>query len=179
MHKIHRIISSCTCVKYYPGLCSLFIQSVVSNDSVCGQWRPRSDCANAQADLGLHCPHMPQRHVFAWRGPDSFRLKSYPTVARILSLVLNCKYLIYLFIGICCDRCLCLNCIDGRLSIFTFLIIKKSDFVQVFHKMGQVMWKCALEHAKNAQNQIILCVHKVSSEPLLSIHTFWSIQWFC
>ena len=29
---------------------------VVSNDSVCGQQRPWSDCADAQSDLGLSCP---------------------------------------------------------------------------------------------------------------------------
>ena len=23
---------------------------------ICGQWRPRSDCASAQSDQGLHCP---------------------------------------------------------------------------------------------------------------------------
>ena len=39
---------------------SPFIHSVVSNDSVSGQWRPWSDCADAQADLGLRCPHMPE-----------------------------------------------------------------------------------------------------------------------
>ena len=51
--------SSCACAKY-PGLCYLFIHSVVSNDSVSGQWRPWSDCADAQSDLGPHCPHMPE-----------------------------------------------------------------------------------------------------------------------
>ena len=44
----------------HPGLCSPFIHSVVSNDSVSGQWRPWSDCADAQADLGLRCPHTPK-----------------------------------------------------------------------------------------------------------------------
>ena len=34
--------------------------SVLYNDSVSGQWRPWSDCAAAQADLGLCCPRMPQ-----------------------------------------------------------------------------------------------------------------------
>ena len=34
--------------------------SKVSNDSVCGQWRPWSDCASAQSDLGPRCPHMNQ-----------------------------------------------------------------------------------------------------------------------
>ena len=37
-----------------------FIHFVVSNDSVCGERRPRSDCADAQADLGLRSPHMPE-----------------------------------------------------------------------------------------------------------------------
>ena len=50
----------CECAKYYLGLCSLLLHSVVSNDSVSGQGVPRSDCADAQADLGLHCPHMPK-----------------------------------------------------------------------------------------------------------------------
>ena len=57
--------SSCACVKYYPGLWSPFIHSVVSNDSVSGQWRLWSDCADAQADLGLRCTHIPE---------DTFRL---------------------------------------------------------------------------------------------------------
>ena len=33
---------------------------VVSNVSVSGEWWPWSVCVDAQADLGLHCPHMPQ-----------------------------------------------------------------------------------------------------------------------
>ena len=50
--------SSCPCAKYHPGLCSPFIHIVVSNNSVSGQWRPWSDCADAQADLGLRTPYM-------------------------------------------------------------------------------------------------------------------------
>ena len=34
------------------------IHVIVTNDSVSGQRRPCSDCADAQADLGLSCPHM-------------------------------------------------------------------------------------------------------------------------
>ena len=36
------------------------IHYVVSSASFSGQWRPWSDCADAQADLGLRCPHMPE-----------------------------------------------------------------------------------------------------------------------
>ena len=36
------------------------IHSIVSFDSVSGQRRPCSDCADAQADLGLRWPHMPK-----------------------------------------------------------------------------------------------------------------------
>ena len=32
--------------------------TTVSIDSVSGQRRPRSACANAQADQGLRCPHI-------------------------------------------------------------------------------------------------------------------------
>ena len=46
------------------------IHSAVSNDSVSGQRRPRSDCADAQSDLGLLCPHMYRRHIFSWRWSD-------------------------------------------------------------------------------------------------------------
>ena len=57
IHKMRRFKSSCACANYHPGLCSAFIHSVVSNDYVSGQWRPWSDCAKAQSDLGLRCPH--------------------------------------------------------------------------------------------------------------------------
>ena len=36
--------------------------------SVSGRRRPRSDCAGAQYDLGLRCPHINRRHIFAWLG---------------------------------------------------------------------------------------------------------------
>ena len=47
--------SSCAYSRYHPGHCSLFIHSVVANDSVRGLWRVWSDCADARSDLGLHC----------------------------------------------------------------------------------------------------------------------------
>ena len=34
---------------------------------ISGLRRPWSDCANAQSDLGIRCPHKPQRHIFPWR----------------------------------------------------------------------------------------------------------------
>ena len=43
---------------YYPGLWSPFTHSMVCKDSVKGQWRPWSNCANAQFDQGLRCLHM-------------------------------------------------------------------------------------------------------------------------
>ena len=63
MRKMRRFRSSCACVKYH-GLCFPFIHSVVSNDSVSGQRRPWSDCADAQADLGLRCPDMHKARSF-------------------------------------------------------------------------------------------------------------------
>ena len=53
----------------------------IYNDPVGGQRRPRPDCASAQSGLGHRCPHMPQRHIFAGRGPfamkfEQFRLQS-------------------------------------------------------------------------------------------------------
>ena len=52
--------SSHACAKYHSGICSPLIHSIVSSDSVSGLRRPWSDYADAQADLGLRCPHMPE-----------------------------------------------------------------------------------------------------------------------
>ena len=52
--------SSHACAKSHLGICSPLIHYIVSIDSVSGKRRPRSDCANAQPDLGLRCPHMPE-----------------------------------------------------------------------------------------------------------------------
>ena len=57
--------------KYSPGICSSFIHSIVPNDSVNGQRRSESDCADAQADLGIRCPHMPEDR-FSHGAPISF-----------------------------------------------------------------------------------------------------------
>ena len=42
----------------------------------------------------------------------------------------------------------------------------------------QVQRKSNSEHAQNAQVHISLRVRKVSSRPLLSIHTFCRVEWF-
>ena len=50
---------------------------------------------------------------------------------------------------------------------------------QYYYQVGHVEWKSAFEYVQNAQIQIIMCMPKVLSGPLLSIHTFCSIQWVC
>ena len=60
MHKMHWFRSFCASAKYSQGLYSPFIHSVVSNDSVSGQWRSSLDCTDVQADLGLCCLHIPK-----------------------------------------------------------------------------------------------------------------------
>ena len=57
---MRRFRSSCACAKYNPGLCSPLMHFAVCNDSVSGLRRPWSDCADAQAYLGLRCLHMPE-----------------------------------------------------------------------------------------------------------------------
>ena len=69
MRKIWRFRSSWECVKYHPGLCFPLIDSVVSSNSVSGQWRPWSDCTDVQADLGPSLCTYAQRHIFTWNGP--------------------------------------------------------------------------------------------------------------
>ena len=44
----------------HPGLCFSFVHSVISINYVSGQGRPWSDFADAPADLGLRCPHLPK-----------------------------------------------------------------------------------------------------------------------
>ena len=60
MRKLCGFISSYTCSHSHPGICFPSKLYIISMDSVCGQQRPRSDCADAQADLGFHYPHMPE-----------------------------------------------------------------------------------------------------------------------
>ena len=60
LRKMRRFRSSCAWAKYHPGLCSPFIHFIVYYNSGSRQWRPWSDCVDAQADLGLRCRHMPE-----------------------------------------------------------------------------------------------------------------------
>ena len=41
-----------SCIDSYP-ISNIICENVFG---ICGQRRPRSDCAPAQSDLGLHCP---------------------------------------------------------------------------------------------------------------------------
>ena len=54
--------------KYYLGLCSPFINSVISNVSHSTQCRPWWDCLDAPRDRGLYCLHQP-KIIFAWWSP--------------------------------------------------------------------------------------------------------------
>ena len=46
-------------------LCCTSIYSTVSSDPESGKRWPRSDCADAQSDLGHRYPHRPRRHIFS------------------------------------------------------------------------------------------------------------------
>ena len=70
MRKIRKSRSSCACSKNHLGLCTPFIHSVIANDSVCGQWRPWSDCAMRSLIWAFASRICPKTHVFAWRGPN-------------------------------------------------------------------------------------------------------------
>ena len=52
--------SSCARARSHPGLCTALIHYIVPNNSVNGQQRPGSDCAEAQSDLGLCCSFIPK-----------------------------------------------------------------------------------------------------------------------
>ena len=66
MCKICWFRSSCTCSKYHSHLCSQLIHSTVSNDFVCQQWRPWSDCRCAgwaEPSLSAHRPFLMARPI--------------------------------------------------------------------------------------------------------------------
>ena len=67
MHKMLRFRSSCTCSKYHPVPCSLFIHSVVSSDSISGQWSPWRCAGWSGPSLSAYA----QRQVFSWSGPSA------------------------------------------------------------------------------------------------------------
>ena len=77
MRKMRRFKPSCTSAEYHSGLCSPFIHSIVFNDSVSREWMPWSDCANAQADLGLLCQHIPEDRFSQVFGPHQTWQYSY------------------------------------------------------------------------------------------------------
>ena len=64
-----RFKSYCASIRSEHGVISFSIFSGVSIDSVSGQRRPRSDCANAQSDLSLRYPHKEwnKSHYLAFR----------------------------------------------------------------------------------------------------------------
>ena len=58
MLKIRGFTPSCTCAKSLPCICSPLKHFILSINFVCGDQRPWSDCADAQADLGFRCQHV-------------------------------------------------------------------------------------------------------------------------
>ena len=61
IHKMHNTQdSSRACAKSHPDIRSPLLHSIVSIDTVSGQWKPWSDCADAHSEQGLSCPHMPE-----------------------------------------------------------------------------------------------------------------------
>ena len=64
LRKMCRFTSSCAC-RSHLGLCSPFLHSIVSNKS----WQQMPyQTAYLQSDLGLCCPWMFGRYIFAWCG---------------------------------------------------------------------------------------------------------------
>ena len=63
-----RSTSGDTCIQSIPVLCYSSLCSIVPDYSISGQWRSWSNCADAQADLSVRCPHM---HIFRRHDPYS------------------------------------------------------------------------------------------------------------
>ena len=65
----------CQFVQFQLGLWSSVGTFAVATVSASGQQRPRSDCADAQSDLGLCCPHVPRR-IFSLEAAQILSIKS-------------------------------------------------------------------------------------------------------
>ena len=93
---------SCACAKSHPGICSVLKQSIVCNDSVCGQRRCWSDCAGAQADLVIQCPKTRfsiarpifNQHLF-WQNVASHIMVT--NILNKIELSLLCLYIWHVF----------------------------------------------------------------------------------
>ena len=78
---------------------------------ICGQLRPRSDCANAQSDQGLHCPLTESLHTADCMNGDIMSRLYSVHVQDILNLHILCmlyfKALFHLMppISMCILKC--------------------------------------------------------------------------
>ena len=115
--------------------CAPFIHSVVSNDSVSGQWRPWSDCASAQSDQGLHCPHLSE--------------SSFSHGPKWLSLLWYCFVLLFYYF------------IPPSLSLFQFLV--NSAFAKYYdtNKIKLHHGKKALSYMKTTKFEIRLHIRSL------------------
>ena len=108
--------SFCAYVKYHSDLCSPFIHSVISNDSVNRKGRPWSDCANAQADLGFHCPQCPKTRFRIVRAIHPFRHE--------------CFYYYYYCCCCCCRTCVSMGDIGVQRFPSVLLFICSSVYLR-------------------------------------------------
>ena len=125
IHKTRRLRSSCACSKYYLGLCSLFIHSVVSNDSISGQWRPWSD-RGCSGQSGPSLSIYTRRHVFAWRYPFGPML-----------LMVNCFVCFFLVIGVTIQglKRLYFSSLYISQPLKTFFLLSKTFLIKFHNNM--------------------------------------------
>ena len=96
MRRMCGFTSFCRCAKPHPALCSPVKCSIVFNESVCGQRKPWSDCADAQADLGIRCPHMPE-DTFSHHGGSKCDIMKYCMKYEVLNVTFNWPFRMIIF----------------------------------------------------------------------------------
>ena len=64
-----------------------------------------------------------------------------------------------------------------RKNDYQIILLLNMSFVAVTYLLGHVKQKRVFKYAQKVWIYIILCMRKVSSGPLLSIDTFYCIQW--
>ena len=117
LHKVIRADSHLNAfVRSQPGIRFPLTHSIVSNDTGSRQRRSWSNCARAQSDLGLRCPQMSRRHIFAWCASNvlAYRFLKECTCQSKISLFFFLRFLFFFFFFF-----FFFLCIQGKVIIYT------------------------------------------------------------
>ena len=143
------------------------------SSGICGQQRPRSACASAQADQGLCCPlteSLDTIECMNWEQIPRWYFAHAWDESKSVHFM-HARRHIFALRGPTSRKQICFH----RFVSFCDLIIAYIE--QTSNRPHQA--KTCLRVCTKWHVQIILHIFKVPSRPLLSFHIFYRIQWFC